>query len=334
MTVSTEHEMDYQAPQSQWVDLDGPVHYVDHGGPTGAPLLVCVHGLGGSLVNWAALAPRLTSTHRVVAVDLPGFGRTRAIDRSASVTANQQLLHRFLTEVVDGPAILIGNSMGGLITSLQAHAHPETVAGAVLVDPALPRASGARPDPFVTAMFAMYLVPPVGRAALRSRRRGGPQMAVAESMRLCCVDPGKVPSEVIEQAVALAQIRFEFPEIDDALIEAARTMMLALARGRSHGAKLAAMQGPVLLLHGDQDRLVPIASARATAAANPSWRFEVAEGVGHVPQLEVPDWTAEQILDWLAKEGHTGAEQTRSSHLIAHTSGANASSAHTSRRTS
>ena len=47
-------------PESLWADLDGPVHYVDHGGAPDGPLLVCVHGLGGSLLNWAALAPLLT----------------------------------------------------------------------------------------------------------------------------------------------------------------------------------------------------------------------------------------------------------------------------------
>ena len=41
---------------SKWVDLDGPVHYVDHGGPAGAPLAVLVHGLGGSHANWAPFA--------------------------------------------------------------------------------------------------------------------------------------------------------------------------------------------------------------------------------------------------------------------------------------
>ena len=55
----------------------------------------------------------------------------------------------------------------------------------------------------------------------------------------------------------------------------------------------------MLLLHGDEDRLVPVAAARAAAKANPAWRFEVAEDVGHVPQLEVPEWTAGHILDWL-----------------------------------
>jgi pimeloyl-ACP methyl ester carboxylesterase len=45
---------------SRWADLGVPVHYVDHGGPPDGPLLLMVHGLGGSLVNWAALAPLLT----------------------------------------------------------------------------------------------------------------------------------------------------------------------------------------------------------------------------------------------------------------------------------
>jgi pimeloyl-ACP methyl ester carboxylesterase len=304
----------YAAPPSQWVDLGGPVHYVDHGGPADGPLLVCVHGLGGSLVNWAAVAPRLTGTVRLVALDLAGFGRTRAVGRSASVISNQRLLHRFLTEVVARPAILVGNSMGGMITTLQAHAHPETVAGAVLIDPALPIVIRARPDPLVTAMFAMYAVPPVGRAALRARRdRSTPEQAAMEVLRLCCVDPGRVPPEVIEQHVAVARLRRSYHEVDDAMLDAARSLMRVLAQRRRHVNMLAGMAGPVLLLHGDKDRLVSVASARATARVNPSWRFEVAEDVGHVPQLEVPDWTAARILDWLVTAGADAAALTRQS---------------------
>ncbi len=305
----------YQPPKSQWVDLGGPVHYVDHGGPAGAPLLVCVHGLGGSLVNWAALAPRLTGHARVLALDLAGFGRTRAVGRSASVLANQRLLNRFLTEVVDGPAILLGNSMGGLITSLQADAHPETVAGAVLLDPALPMAVGARPDPFVTAVFALYAVPPLGRAVLSTRRRRTPEQAALDMLRLCCVDAGRVPAPVVAQHVALAHLRRTFDEVDEAMLDAARSLMWVTARRRRHAIMLRAMAGPVLLLHGDKDRLVPIGSARAAARANPRWRFEVAADVGHVPQLEVPDWTAERILHWLGTEAAHAAARTR--HAVA-----------------
>jgi len=72
---------------------------------------------------------------------------------------------------------------------------------------------------------------------------------------------------------------------------------------------------PVLLLHGDQDRLINIAAARAAAAANPHWQFEVAQGVGHVPQLEVPQWTIDVVLGWLAQHPDVAdlASQARTS---------------------
>jgi pimeloyl-ACP methyl ester carboxylesterase len=293
MTIS------YEPPPSQWADLDGPVHYVDHGGAADGPLLVCVHGLGGSLVNWAALAPRLTADIRVVAVDLLGFGRTRALGRSASLASNQRMLHRFLTEVVGSPAILVGNSMGGMVTLLQAHRQPDTVAGTVLIDPALPMAVGVRPDPLVTAMFAGYVVPPLGRAALRARRRHGPEQAALNVLRLCCADLERVPSPVIDQHLELARVRSTYDDADDMVLQAARSVMRALTRRRRFATMLRDIPGPVLLLHGSQDRLVSVASARAAARANPTWRFEVAEGVGHLPQLEAPDWTAGHLLDWL-----------------------------------
>lgn len=138
-----------------WADLGVPVHYVDHGGPADGQLLVMVHGLGGSLVNWAALAPLLTETCHVVAVDLIGFGLTQAGSHSTSVTSNQQMLQRFLGDVVVGPAILVGNSMGAMIAILQAVRHPGTVNGLVLVDPPMPGLWDARPDPLVAFGFGL-----------------------------------------------------------------------------------------------------------------------------------------------------------------------------------
>ena len=76
------------------------------------------------------------------------------------------------------------------------------------------------------------------------------------------------------------------------------------------------IDAPVLLLHGDKDRLINIATARAAAAANPSWQFEVARGVGHVPQLEVPQWTVDQILGWLADHQHAADLAARARPLI------------------
>lgn len=294
----------HTAPTSQWVDLGVPVHYVDHGGPAAGPLLVMVHGLGGSLVNWAALAPMLTDTCRVLALDLIGFGRSEAGTHSTSVSSNQRMLQRFLNEVAAGPVILVGNSMGGLITMLEAAAHPEKVTALVLIDPALPPLPGSRPDPLVAAGFGMYAVPSLGRAMLKARRRvRSPEQLAMDVLRLCCVDPSRVPADVLEQHMELARARAGYPDIDEHFLEAARSMLGVLARRSAFRATVKGIQGPVLLLHGEKDRLVPIGASRAVAAANPSWRFEVAPDVGHVPQLEVPAWTAGHILDWLATEG-------------------------------
>jgi pimeloyl-ACP methyl ester carboxylesterase len=118
------------------VDLGGPVHYVDFGGPAGAPRVVLVHGLGGSHLNWCLLAPRLAQVLRVLAVDLVGFGLTRPEGRAATVHANVALLDRFVAEVAGAPAILVGNSMGGMISILEAAAQPRAVAALALLDPA------------------------------------------------------------------------------------------------------------------------------------------------------------------------------------------------------
>ena len=270
--------------------------------------MVCVHGLGGSLVNWAAVAPSLSKTCRVIALDLAGFGRTRSHGRSTSVNANQRLLHRFLTEVCGDPAILVGNSMGGLIAVLQTDAHPETVAGIVLIDPALPVGLASRPDPRVAAMFGLYAVPAVGRSVVARRRSSGSAEEVAMALlRLCCADPSLVPRPIVDQHLALARERNDYPDVDAELIVAARSLLWVLARRRVHASLLHNITVPVLLMHGDRDRLVPIASARVAAAANPTWRFEVATGVGHVPQLEVPKWTLSQIHGWLKTDGLVAA---------------------------
>ena len=76
-----------------------------------------------------------------------------------------------------------------------------------------------------------------------------------------------------------------------------------LARRRRYAELMGAIQVPVLLLHGEKDRLVPLAAARAVAARNPAWRFAVARDVGHVPQLEAPEWTVAQIREVLRHAG-------------------------------
>jgi pimeloyl-ACP methyl ester carboxylesterase len=303
-------------PVSRWLDLGGRLHYVDHGGPAAGPLLVCVHGLGGSHLNWSALAPLLTPTCRVLAVDLGGHGKTRATGRDAgSVPANRRLLDAFLHEVARGPAILVGNSMGGMISVLEAGRSPAAVAGLVLVDPALPQRHSSRPDPRVTLGLLGWAVPGVGKALMAGVRRGtSPENAVAAVLRLCCVDPGRVPAELVAASVELTRERRGYPGADAEFLAASRTLLRVLVAPGRYLATMQNIKAPVLLLHGAQDRLVSLDSARRAAAVNPGWQFEVLDEVGHVPQLEAPGTTAALITGWLRGAGAFAAKQAAGSH--------------------
>lgn len=299
-------------PPSLWVDLAGPTHYVDFGGPADGSLVVCVHGLGGSHVNWLAVGPMLADRCRVLALDLAGHGRTPVAGRGSDVRSNRLLLDRFLARVAGAPAVLVGNSMGGMITMLQAAAARRSVAGMVLVDPALPPPRGTRPDPYVAMSFAAYAVPWLGERFLAGRRRRlTPEQLVRETLRLCCVDADRVPRHVVEASVRLVREHACQPDIDKAFLGAARSLLAILARPRRYVDLMRTVPQPALLLQGARDRLVPLAAAREAALVRPDWRFEVREDVGHVPQLEDPRWTAATVLDWLDGEGRPAAEAAR-----------------------
>ena len=266
--------------------------------------IVFLHGAGGSHHTFRDQWAGLKGVARLVIPDLPGHGRTRALGRATSVTADQRLVQRFLTEICDGPAILVGNSMGGTISILQASAHPETMTGLVLIDPALPQVRLTRPDPVVAAGFLAFALPGIGRAVLAGRRRRTTaEEAVDAMLRLCCADPSRVSPELVRASVELTRERSAYTGVDTEFLGAARSLMVVLAKHKTYEAKMQQIGVPVLLLHGDKDRLVSVKSARVAARANPSWRLLVAPNVGHVPQLEVPEWTVDAILDWLAFEG-------------------------------
>ncbi|WP_230203054.1 alpha/beta fold hydrolase [Parafrankia discariae] len=287
---------------SKWADLDGPVHYTEFGAPgttVGSPPVVCVHGLGGSYTNWLALAPLLASTSRVLAPDLAGHGRTPLGGRGADVAANRLLLDRFLGEVVGEPVILVGNSMGGLIGMLQAVHRPESVRGLVLLDPALPLRRGDWPEPLVVASFATVILPGLGAWALARRRaRVGPAGTVAQTLRLCATDPARIPASAVEALVDIGHERAGMDGVERAYVAAARSVVGRVVRGGPLRRLIRQVDVPTLLVHGSDDRLVPVALARQVAGLRPDWRLAVVPGCGHLPQLEDAAGTAELLTGW------------------------------------
>ena len=298
---------DTSAPQettpgeSRTVDLGGPVHYVDFGGHADGPTILLVHGLGGSHLNWDLLAPLLTPHGRVYAVDLPGFGRSEPGQRKASVQANVAVVKRFIDEVAGTPVVLVGNSMGGMISILVAGERPDAVSSLVLLDPAVPGPRRAL-DPLVALMFVIYAIPFVGERFLAKRRTSTSARArVIETLKLCGVDPDAVPPMVIDRSITLLDERADVEGMDKAFLVAARSLLKLLVDPRRYRKAMASIRLPVLLVHGDRDRLVPVAAARDIARRHPSWRYLEMAGVGHVPQLQVPAELASAMVEWLAE---------------------------------
>jgi pimeloyl-ACP methyl ester carboxylesterase len=287
------------AGEGRTVDLGGPVHVVDHGGAPAGPTVVLVHGLGGSHLNWDLFAPLLIPHARVLSLDLPGFGRSEPGPRQATVHANVAVLDRFLRQVVGGPVVLVGNSMGGMVSILQTAAAPELVRGLVLLDPAVPGPRRSL-DPLVALLFAAYALPGVGEQALRlRRRRTGAREQVLGMLRLCGVDPAGVPASLVDRSVDLVEQRQDVAGMDRAFLTAARSLLRVLADPRPYRRAMAGIEVPVLLVHGERDRLVSVANARDVAGRQPHWRYLELPGVGHVPQLQVPERLAAEVVPWL-----------------------------------
>jgi pimeloyl-ACP methyl ester carboxylesterase len=312
--------------ESRWIELDGPVHYAAWDGPSDGPTFVLVHGLGGSHANWMSVAPTLAERGMVLAPDLAGFGRTPPAGRRSTIGANRRLLHRFIHATGAAPAILVGNSMGGAISAIEAAEEQEAVAGLILVDAAMPRALNASADPVVAAVFATYIVPGVGERFMRQRARSlGPEGLVRETMRLCCVDPGRIDPAVLAYQIQIATERAEMPWANKAFLEAARSLLRRLARRERFLTTLRRISCPALMIQGDKDRLVPLAAARAVAAQRPDWTFRVFEEMGHVPQLEDPTQWLAAVEEWLAGPGRAAVAISASDRVRAARESAKAS---------
>ena len=280
------------------IDLDGPVHYADFGG-AGRPL-VLVHGLGGSLTNWLAVAGDLTPRFRVFAPDLLGFGHTPPAGRSTGIPAQSAMLARFIDRVGGDAAVVVGNSMGGLVAVQLAADHAARVSRLILVNAALPRAWNARLDPTVAGLFALYMTPFLGEMALRRRTAAvGPERVLRATMRLCGVDVKQLPPEVYEAQLEVARARLSMPWANESFIQAARSVVTTAARRGHVRAMIQSIKAPGLLIHGSRDRLVPLSAGEDVARLRPDWRLTVLDGVGHIPQLEVPARWLAAVTSWL-----------------------------------
>ncbi len=291
--------------RERWLELDGLwVHSVDwepDGVDVDAPPVLLVHGLGASTLSWNLVADRLATTlhRRVTAIDLPGFGRTRCMDRAAGFATHRSVITAYLDE--RGPALLMGNSMGGALSASVAAARPELVHGLVLVNAAYPRPGRNLEQLTRTLRFAALSVPRVAAPVVSARaRRLGPERLVDVTVQFVLADPDRLDGALRERLVALATERRDYPEAATAYAQSGGSLfrhLLSDMRG-----DLETISSPTLVLHGRRDQLVPVAFARAVARQREDWRYVELADCGHAPQLEIPDRFVEVVSAWAARE--------------------------------
>jgi pimeloyl-ACP methyl ester carboxylesterase len=278
------------------IDSDGAVSVLDHGGK--GPLIVGVHGLEGSAYNWSLIAPELIRNHRVVAPDLSGFGYTAPLGRGSSVEANAKLVADVIKHFGDS-AILIGNSMGGLISLLVAETYPDLVTGLVLIDPAAPVTKWLSIRPAAAARLSVPLLPGAGpRLVDLYRATQSAEEGVAEALAFVAKDADALDQEVWDHAVEIARLRRSQPWSTDTLCEAVQSIAPYVVRRSRFAAVLHRATQPTLLVHGTEDRLIQVETARWIARQRPDWTHAIFEGIGHVPMLEAPERLLAVIAAW------------------------------------
>jgi pimeloyl-ACP methyl ester carboxylesterase len=295
------------------VDVNGPVHYRVWEGPSKGPTFVCVHGLGGSLLNWVPVAPGLARRGQVIALDLAGFGLTPLEGRAAGVGSNWKLLDGFLRALDLPPVVLMGNSMGGMVSLIEAAHGPERVESLVLVDAAFPRTRTVQGqfDPRVVSAFALYSTTRAGEwfADLRSRRLG-PEGLVRETLKVAAADPASVDPQLVEAMIEQTRQRQEFDYAKSAFLAAARSIFRAQVAPGRYRALVRSVTRRALVIHGARDRLVPVATAREAAADHDNWKLIVFDDLGHIPQMEAPERWLSEVERWLGESGHEKRSET------------------------
>ncbi|MDZ4372330.1 MAG: alpha/beta hydrolase [Phenylobacterium sp.] len=281
-------EAKYASPASRYADLPGDVrvHYRDEGPRDAARTLVLIHGFSASLHAWEPWVQRLSRDYRVVTLDLPGHGLTRAPDDYVPSTArNVAIVDQVATRLGLTRFVIGGNSMGGGVAWNYALAHPGKLDGLVLVASAgWPDAERGREGaPFVFRLLAN----PVGRAVLRN------------------ADPGAFAEKGLKQAYL----------DEDLVTDAVLDRYVELARAPGHRAILTGGRGgppptvtpetfkaigvPTLVMTGEQDSIIPADHSRGLAGAIPGARLIIYPEGGHVPMEQLADRSAADLRAFL-----------------------------------
>ena len=308
--------------RSEAVDVQGVrVHLLradpDPDAPRDAPAQLLVHPMGAGAWWWLELLRPLSAYGPVIAIDLPGSGRTPQPSRHAArAEACAQFLGDFSAELGLERVVVHGHSSGGLVSVLFADLAPERVERLVLANPPLP----GDPDPPLQMLawqtigrVLLFVAPPLGRGLMQASLRF--KAAAWQRWLDNPADPqllegfgryGGNPSRISPQILALMaedinRYRSLPWRVDGAVNGLASAVAAMTVQQSAARAAMDRITAPTLLLWGDHDRMIPRVLIDQIIARRPDWDLHVFETVGHLLPWEAPDAYVEVVLQWLAE---------------------------------
>jgi len=252
------------------------------------PAWVLLHGLADEADSWRHVIPALAQTHRVIAPDLPGFGRTERPQRAYTPGFFVRAVAALLEELGLGEVALVGNSLGAEIAARLALERPRLVNRLVLVDG--PSLGGG-----VSPALLRMLVPGLGERYY-TRLRASQDEAYA-TLRPYYADLEALPPEdraflrerVWARVWSDGQRRAFFSTLRQAALA-------SLTGGSRFREALKHLQVPTLIVWGEKDYIVPVAAGQALAALIPKAKLQVIPSCGHLPQQEKPEELVRLLL--------------------------------------
>jgi pimeloyl-ACP methyl ester carboxylesterase len=275
------------------------------GDPANPPMLL-LHGIGRSLEDWAPQYPRLAASHRVIALDIPGFG----FSARSPVPTTLQVLARGVLESLDSlgelrPLHVVGNSLGGAIALQLLVLDPQRVASLVLVN-------SAGFDAAVALPLRLLRLPVLGPLATRRTTR----VSALLTERMLYADPKLATKARIDHALAIARQ----PDPGTTMLETARSLLTV--RGIKPGwrseliAAAAKHSRPTLIIWGDRDRILPPHHFDSARRHLPHAQTHMFAGIGHAPQIECPDEFASRVVIFVAEVVADAARPARTSRRV------------------
>jgi len=263
-------------PDSQFIELNGLAVHVKTLGE-GEPVFVLLHGFGASLYSWRPVMESFSQHGMVIAFDRPAFGLTeRPLTWEGQNPYGPEAQVALVTGLLDHfgvqQAILVGNSAGGTVAMNVALAYPERVSALILVDPAV--YSGGGSSTLMRRLLATPQMRHLGPLIVRQIQERGPEL-----IEQAWHDPSQIPPETLD----LYKKPLQAENWDKALWE---LNLASQASGLSE--QLNELSLPVLVITGDDDRIVPTENSIRLAGELPNAELAVIPQAGHVPHEERP----------------------------------------------